>query len=190
MRKNLINRPTIQNSAHQHAMGESENPRPFAQIMYFAAECIERIFLNWSGQGTLDTPTTLNASFQSAFRYALKALPFCDSQPTAFIFQKHISSSIEIVLGGSNPPDILRRIWPIIVDSVDLMMRRRPMPHVLKEGFETLPPALAYCNSAASIARIILTMWVRTSRFHIRPSLIFRAHQGTLSPDIVYVGAI
>lgn len=80
---------------------------------------------------------------------------------------------IVLLLFLRGPTAVLRRIWTVVVDSLDAPARW-PWSHVLIKRREALTPPLANVNSSTAIVLIAWIFGVVAPLFHQRPRVILR----------------
>jgi hypothetical protein len=120
-------------------------------------------------------------SGQEATRHHARTVPLsdvCHLRGSQFRARRR---SVLALFRGGGPPAIARGVWPIVVDAVD-RLPRCPWAHVVEEGIERLSPSWTDADTAAAIARIGHGAWIRASRDHSGPSLIFRRPVGADGP--------
>lgn len=79
------------------------------------------------------------------------------------------NAAVVRLLGGSGPPTVLGRVWAIVVDSIQAMLRTGAHPHVNQEVDERPKPTLAYGDPSSTIARVGGIPRIVTSGLHLRP---------------------
>jgi hypothetical protein len=72
------------------------------------------------------------------------------------------------------PVAIRWRIWTIVVNAVNCVLRRWARPHVSIECREVVLPRLAYCNPPPAIRLVLVIFRVKTALFHESPHIVFR----------------
>jgi len=129
---------------------------------------------NWRFQGFLDRPFASIETHTNRRRFNIADFrPFRKCFRFTFVSQKSIASSISRVFLGRYPTAILRRVWSLIVNSINLMRIGGTSTHVSKEGFKTILPAIANGNTSTSIARIVKSIRIMATPFNSRPNSIF-----------------
>ena len=90
-----------------------------------------------------------------------------------------VASSVVVLLFNGCPTAILRRVVPVVVDSVEGVKGSLPVTtgrawtHVGKKVIERFQPAGTYGDPTTTVVVIILRQWVRAAVLHLRPRLIF-----------------
>lgn len=79
---------------------------------------------------------------------------------------------VSILPTPGRPYAIIGRVWPVIVDTLDRMLRG-PFSHVFYKGMKAIP-ALAYSNSATAVVGVIRNVRAEAPITHIGPGSVKR----------------
>ncbi len=130
------------------------------------------LLLDWSCQDALDTPALPESCEEGHAVNADSFRPFGYAQCLSVKGEASNPSRVTGLFGSCCPTAILRRIGPIIVDSVNAMLRRRSRPHVFKECLEAIAPTVADGNSATAIIAIVGCFRIETAGMHGSPCAV------------------
>lgn len=72
-----------------------------------------------------------------------------------------------------HPSAILRRVIPVVINTIKRVSPRRLWPHVLKKGFKAVNPLLAHRNAPPAVMGVARPIFVETSIFHADPRIPF-----------------
>ena len=92
--------------------------------------------------------------------------PLSNRESITAILKEHTCAGVVHVLFMCNPTAIIRRIWTIIVASINFMVVARWMAHIGKKVRQTIFPPVAHNNSPASISRIVAGGFPVASSLH------------------------
>ena len=89
---------------------------------------------------------------------------------------------VALLLASGCPTAVLRRVWSVIVDSVNAQIGRWAWPHVAVERLKRLYPLGANCNAAPAVRGILAISWIKATLLHACPDVVFgRAKHPVLS---------
>lgn len=98
--------------------------------------------------------------------------PLCDGFRFAVYNNQMVAPHIPLLLLSRRPPNIRRFIVPIIINSIELMILRRPHPNIIKKFLKRGSPPLTHSNPATTPSKIIWPIFVVAPILHARPNVI------------------
>lgn len=136
---------------------------------------------------------------KAAFKWPsfFKAMPECMSgnaqslspcnhcERHAFVSDDHIGSFISSLLHWCGPMTILWRIRTVIVDAIQLMVRRWAQAHVGKEMIEQTP-SITHRDTTGSVVWIARRMGIQASGFHGTPDVILWCLCAAMSKAVAF----
>lgn len=81
--------------------------------------------------------------------------------------------SVVGLFGIRRPLAVVRRVWAVVVDAFEAVVRPRPRTHVSKECCKAVLPPIAYSNPAPSISLKGAVLGVIAALFHSHPCVVF-----------------
>ncbi len=100
--------------------------------------------------------------------------PVCDTESETVMRKHTIIRAIPCLLVASNPTAVVRFIVSVVVDTIYLIFRRRSRPHVRKEVYERLPPAITNINSTPAVVSVLGVVRVIAPVEQVIPTGVFR----------------
>lgn len=127
------------------------------------------------GDGFNRAPTNFEPTNDRAWRHFASRVkrPIRHAFRNSKRFNHDILAGIPFILGVGYPSAVFRRIVAVVVDSVNLQTTGILHAGPSKERLE-VSPLLANPNTAASVNRIVLVVWVVASLIHSVPNRIKR----------------
>lgn len=108
------------------------------------------------------------------------ACPLCESQRFAVkcvalgICRRSWKSLIVILFGAGSPTTIFRRIWPIIVDTINAVFGARARAHIRIEILERVQPTFAHGNTARAPIWVVLAGRIAATISQSAPCAVLR----------------
>lgn len=119
-------------------------------------------------------PASAYAAIESAI---IKTKPFCpnrDRMCFAIPSEKVIVPLVTPLLLSGSPCAILGRVMPIVVQTLNMMLRRWARTHVMKKLGEIVAPFWADTNTPRTVIFIACLFWIVTASTHIEPNSVLR----------------
>ncbi len=89
-------------------------------------------------------------------------------------FNKNMNSirSVARIFLACDPSAVIRGIWPIVINSINLVFLGRPGRHIRNKCTKGISPLGADKNSPVAVCAKPWVFWIRTATFHIEPNII------------------
>jgi hypothetical protein len=101
--------------------------------------------------GAFLTPTDIRSVFDKLVRNGMHICPFRERPRFSVECNQTIVSSVVLLFFHCCPATIFRRVWAIIVDSINRVLRARWITHVFIKFFKRITPSIADENAATTI---------------------------------------
>lgn len=88
--------------------------------------------------------------------------------------EHHVSAPIPALLASSCPDAVTRRVGAIVVNTLNLVTRRRARSHVCQETIKVALPLGTHSDSTATIPSIVIYAGIRTAPLHVLPDTVLR----------------
>lgn len=92
-------------------------------------------------------------------------------------------ATIICLLFRSGPTAVFRRVVTVIIFSIYRIMLSWLFPHICKEIFEAMKPALVYCNAASTVFWIVFILWIQAAHLHTDPRIVFSSSCHVMRPS-------
>lgn len=79
---------------------------------------------------------------------------------------------VSCLLGARRPATVLRRVWAVVVDAVQRVLRRGPAAHIGQERGIGVAPSFAHENAAPAIAPVADVIRIPAAGFHAFPDFV------------------
>jgi len=127
-----------------------------------------------SRYGSFWTPATLQALGDGGVFQPRMFRPFCQCAFYPEGFNDRIGAPISRLILSTHPATVIRRVWAVIVDSVQRMLTVRTKAHILDETFKGVAPTVAHRDASSSISKVVFVGTVIASALRVLPCLVFR----------------
>ena len=117
-------------------------------------------------KGIMDRPAISQSAANGVGVHVQSFCPLGDSQSQAVVLKPAIASHIRMLLTVCCPATILRRIWTIIIDTVQ-GHSFWPFAHIRKEVSETATPPGTNGDTTSTIIVILSRVWVVATGLHL-----------------------
>ena len=119
-------------------------------------------------------PATAQPMVHGPSGYAALIDPFAGRLCLAVHSHEHGSSIVVRLFLSRDPSAVLRRVWAVVVDAVQGVIRRA-CAHVAQESDEVGAPPLAHANPAAPVVSVLRVSCVVTAVLRSLPRVVLRA---------------
>lgn len=92
----------------------------------------------------------------------------------ALASQEAVASLVGALLESGGPPAVVRRVGPVVIDSLNAMVARRPRSHVGQEVAKVRPPPPADGDASGAVAGIRRTRGTLAPAYNVLPDHILR----------------
>lgn len=130
-------------------------------------------------KGLIDWPASIKSMLQCIACYASYFSPLRKAFGFAFVSNKPVLSGVSHLFRASSPTAVIRRVRPIIINSVYRMFFRWSDAHICHESLKRTFPTVANINPSAAVIAKIFISWVFASANHINPDSV---SSGTRKP--------
>ena len=123
-------------------------------------------------QGTLDRPFMAGQSQRQDRGWQADGVrPLTQRACLAVEHDDSVHTGVIALLPRRCPPTIFRRIWAIVVDTVE-RVPFRTRSHVAKKGTKVAAPRFNHHDSAPAVGLVFRALWVATSVFRALPTAV------------------
>jgi hypothetical protein len=128
----------------------------------------------WFCKSIFYTPTITIESLSDSCSFDTKqSRPLTEVKLFTFEFYYSIIRSVISLLKSARPPTIRRFIIPIIVNSVQRMLKTGSVSYIFQKIYKRIAPSITYFYTSSAISIISFGRRIITSCFHIVPSCKF-----------------
>jgi len=128
----------------------------------------------------MSIPSAFKAFRQGAAINLESSRPLANAQSLSIKSDEAISPCVVALLKPGSPLTICWFVTKIVVEALNRMFRSWALPHVLKEVFKAVKPAVAYCDATPSVIMPAITCWPAASIYHSSPDQEFGSVRQTM----------
>ncbi len=126
-----------------------------------------------SGQGFSQCPSSLDTTLDGASSEPKAVVPFYRCEANVIVNKPNVRALVPLLLCSRSPVAIFWRVWPVVISTVQLMLRRGAWPHISKEGIEETP-SISDGDASCTVVDIPGAPRIETASLHGAPDVIFR----------------
>lgn len=183
--KGIVHFQAKMQSPPKHTAANPVFPCPFGKNFCLSVVLDKSIvwpvsMAGWRSQRRLGRPSVIKPRLKRAFSNSYMARPSGDGHRAALECHKSIFPGVSSLFAFMRPSAVIRRIWPIVVHSFDLVIACRGFSHVRQKVNEGIAPAVANENSTPAPPWVVRVCGRVASLLHVLPSSVFLCVSSTM----------